>query len=47
MNNSIEVRGARTHNLKSLSVDVPKQGLVVFTGPSGAGKKCQFTRLKG
>lgn len=31
------MRGARTHNLKNLSVDVPKDGIVVFTGPSGAG----------
>lgn len=35
---AIEVRGARTHNLKGLSVDLPKGKLIVFTGPSGAGK---------
>ncbi len=35
---SINVRGARVHNLKDLSVTLPKRSLVVFTGPSGSGK---------
>ena len=34
----IEIRGAREHNLKDVSVRVPKNRLVVFTGPSGSGK---------
>ncbi len=34
----IEVRGAAEHNLKKVDVRVPKQRLVVFTGPSGSGK---------
>ena len=34
----IVVQGARTHNLKSLSLSLPKRKLVVFTGPSGSGK---------
>lgn len=34
----IEVRGARANNLRGLSVDVPKDRVVVFTGPSGSGK---------
>lgn len=34
----IRVRGAETHNLKRLDVDIPKDHLVVFTGVSGSGK---------
>ncbi len=35
---SIRIRGARTHNLKNLSVDLPRNRLVVVTGLSGSGK---------
>ena len=35
---SIKVRGAQTHNLKTVDVDVPKGQLVAFTGVSGSGK---------
>jgi len=35
---SIRVRGARTHNLKNLSVELPRNRLVVITGLSGSGK---------
>ena len=34
----IEVRGAAEHNLKRVDAKIPKQRLVVFTGPSGSGK---------
>ncbi len=34
----IRVRGARTHNLKGVDVDLPKHALVVITGLSGSGK---------
>jgi excinuclease ABC subunit A len=34
----IRIRGARTHNLKDLSVDLPRNRLIVITGLSGSGK---------
>ncbi len=34
----IQVRGARTHNLKNIDVDIPRDQLVVLTGVSGSGK---------
>ena len=34
----IEVKGARTHNLKNISVAMPRNAMVVFTGLSGSGK---------
>lgn len=34
----IKIRGARTHNLKNLNVDLPRDKLVVITGLSGSGK---------
>jgi len=35
---TIRVRGARTHNLKNIDLDLPKHALVVITGLSGSGK---------
>ncbi len=34
----IKVRGARTHNLKNISLDIPRNKMVVITGLSGSGK---------
>jgi excinuclease ABC subunit A len=37
-NDKISIKGARMHNLKNLSVDLPRGQLIVFTGLSGSGK---------
>ena len=37
-NNTIEVQGARVHNLKNIDVSIPREKLVVITGLSGSGK---------
>ncbi|OBX00560.1 excinuclease ABC subunit A [Gallibacterium genomosp. 1] len=36
--NNIEIRGARTHNLKNINLTIPRNKLVVITGLSGSGK---------
>ena len=38
MNDKIIIRGARTHNLKNINIDLPKNKLIVITGVSGSGK---------
>jgi excinuclease ABC subunit A len=35
---AIRIRGARTHNLNNVDLDIPRGQLVVITGPSGSGK---------
>ncbi|MBC8037581.1 MAG: hypothetical protein H7X89_10240, partial [Rhizobiales bacterium] len=34
----ISIQGAREHNLKNISVELPRDKLIVFTGVSGSGK---------
>jgi excinuclease ABC subunit A len=38
MEDKIVIKGARTHNLKNISVEIPRNKMVVFTGLSGSGK---------
>ena len=38
MRGEIHIRGARTHNLKNIDLDIPRDKLVVITGLSGSGK---------
>ena len=38
MQSGIEIRGARVHNLKNISLTIPRDKLVVITGVSGSGK---------
>ena len=35
---TIDIRGARTHNLKNIDLSLPRDKLIVFTGLSGSGK---------
>ena len=34
----IRIRGARTHNLKNIDLELPRNSLIVITGLSGSGK---------
>ena len=35
---TIKIRGARTHNLKNINLDLPRNRVTVITGLSGSGK---------
>tara|TARA_B100001758_G_scaffold247464_1_gene265363 strand:- start:2206 stop:4974 length:2769 start_codon:yes stop_codon:yes gene_type:complete len=37
-NNEINIKGAKLHNLKDISINIPKEKLIVITGVSGSGK---------
>jgi excinuclease ABC subunit A len=37
-NSTIQIRGAREHNLRNINLDLPRDRLIVFTGVSGSGK---------
>ena len=37
-NRKLIIRGARQHNLKNINLELPRNKLIVFTGPSGSGK---------
>ena len=43
-NNSIAIRGASEHNLKSVNVEIPLNRLVCITGVSGSGKPSKARR---
>ena len=36
----IKIRGLKQNNLKNVSLDIPKNKIIVFTGVSGSGKSC-------
>ena len=38
MDDCLHIQGACQHNLKNLTLDIPRNKLVVITGPSGSGK---------
>ena len=38
MNNTIQIEGAKVHNLRNLDIKIPREKLVVITGLSGSGK---------
>ena len=38
MDNTIQIEGAKVHNLKNLDLEIPREKLVVITGLSGSGK---------
>ena len=45
MADQLIIRGAREHNLKDVSLDLPRDSLIVFTGLSGSGKSSLLAEL--
>lgn len=43
--NAIQIQGAREHNLKNISVEIPLNGLTVLTGVSGSGKSTLIRKI--
>ena len=43
----IIIKGAKEHNLKNVSLEIPRDKLVVFTGLSGSGKSSLAFDTKG
>ena len=44
-NDKIVIHGAREHNLKDISLSIPKDKLVVITGLSGSGKSLSLIHI--
>ena len=44
MNDKIVIRGARENNLKNVTLEIPRNKLVVFTGVSESGKRISTTK---
>ena len=42
----LSIQGAREHNLKNISIDLPRDKLIVFTGLSGSGKSSLALRIR-
>jgi excinuclease ABC subunit A len=38
MEDHITIKGAKTHNLKNISLSIPRNKMIIFTGLSGSGK---------
>ena len=43
--NSINIRGARQHNLKNIDLSLPRNKFIVFTGVSGSGKSLSLIHI--
>ena len=41
----IVIKGAKEHNLKNISLEIPKDKFIVITGLSGSGKSVSYTHL--